>query len=305
MTTGVKDRAGNALAQARTWTFTTKAADPAPQQAIRINAGGAAQDVSGVVWSACSSTSNCSGYLTGGFPYGKANAITGVAAPANNALYQSGWTGRAESPGQILPSGAVAFAFDVPVGNGSYNVRLHFAELVHNGVGKRVFDVNVEGGAKELAGFDVFAEAGGMNRAIVREFPATVSDGKMDIDFIRQVENVRVSAIEILPVASPSPAPAASSLSLDASASTVKIGQATTLSGQLLAGARRRPARRSSWKASPTRRPPGPPCLMECSPPTPAAPSPSPAWRPPSTPTTASGSPATAGRGPPRAPSSG
>ena len=204
---------------------------PPTQQAVRIDAGGPGQTVGGVSWRACSSVGNCSGYLTGGFQYGTTNAITGVQAPANQALYQTEWTG-----GQTngVPAGATAFKFDVPVENGSYNVRLHFAELAQNGIGKRVFDVNVEGGAKELAGFDVFAEAGGMYRAIVREFPTTVTDGSATIEFIRQVENAKISGIEIIPIPDTSGQQAVqSTLSLDANRSTLTFGQTATLSGTL------------------------------------------------------------------------
>ena len=95
---------------------------------------------------------------------------------------------------------------DIPIQNGGYLVRLHFAEIAQNGAGKRLFDVNIEGGNKELANFDIFKEAGGMNRAIVREFDAQVTDGTMNIQFIRQLENAKISAIEILPVSGGTPA---------------------------------------------------------------------------------------------------
>ena len=85
--------------------------------------------------------------------------------------------------------------------NGTYQVRLHFAELNKNGAGLRVFDVNIEGGANELTSFDIWVQAAGINKAIVREFTTTVTDGTLTIQFIRQVENAKISGIEILPVA--------------------------------------------------------------------------------------------------------
>lgn len=250
VTTGVQDGAGNPLASTVVWSFTTRAA-PA-QQPVRINDGGPAQNVGGVEWLGCSSVAACNGYVSGGFPYTRANAVSGVAAPANQALYQSEWTGGFKEPsGRVVPAGQSAFKFDVPVQNGSYKVRLHFAEIYQNAVGRRVFDVNIEGGTKELTSFDVFAEAGGINRAIVREFPATVSDGVLTVDFIRQVENAKVSAVEILPVATPSPAPATGSISLNASATTPTFGQATTLSGQLTAGGKALAGRKVVLEAKP------------------------------------------------------
>ena len=143
---------------------------------LRINTGGPAQTVGGVTWSACTSLTACNGYVTGGFPFAQSPVptITGIVTPANQAIYQTEWTG-----GQTngVPAGGVAFTFGVPVTNGTYQVRLHFAELNKNGAGLRVFDVNIEGGANELTGFDICSQAAGINKAIVREFTTTVTDG--------------------------------------------------------------------------------------------------------------------------------
>jgi len=171
--------------------------------AVRINAGGGARTVGGVAWSGCTSTTTCGGWVSGGFRYAKSPtpAISGVTPPADAAIYQTEWTGGQTSG---IPAGAVAFRFSVPVSAGNYSVRLHFAENVQNAPGKRVFDVNLEGGAAELSGFDIFAAAGGMNKAIVREFPVTVNDGAVTIDFVRQIENAKISGIEVIPVPPPS-----------------------------------------------------------------------------------------------------
>jgi N-acetylneuraminic acid mutarotase len=166
--------------------------------AIRISAGGPPQTVNGVSWLGCQSVGSCQGYVTGGFAYGESDAISSPVAPANEAIYQREWTG-GQSNG--VPAGATAFAFAVPVPGGDYQVRLHFAELNKSAPGQRLFDVNLEGGAAELVNFDVFKEAGGAGRAIVRSFPVTVTDGRLNIDFVRRVENAKVSAIEILPLA--------------------------------------------------------------------------------------------------------
>ncbi len=163
---------------------------------IRINAGGPAQNVGGVLWRGCETTAACNGYVTGGFSYREADAITGVQAPANDALYQSEWTG-----GQTngVARGDTAFAFHIPVPNGRYDLRLHFTELNKTAAGQRLFDVNVEGGAAELTNLDVFADSGGQDRALVRTLPVTVTDGTLDVAFVRQVENAKVSALEVLP----------------------------------------------------------------------------------------------------------
>lgn len=175
---------------------------------IRINTGGAAQTVNGVSWSACTSLSACSGYVTGGYAYTQSPlpTISGPVAPANQAIYQSEWTG-GEKGVNPVPIGAPAFTFTIPVSNGTYQVRLHFAELNKTGAGQRVFDVNIEGGTTELTSFDVFVAAGGLHKAIVREFTATIADGNVTIAFIRQVENAKISAIEIIPLTSSTATP--------------------------------------------------------------------------------------------------
>lgn len=212
---------------------------PAAQAAtpIRINTGGAAQTVSGVSWSGCTSLSACGGYVSGGFPYTQSPlpTIGGVAAPANQAIYQTEWTG-GEKGANPVPVGATAFTFTIPVTNGSYNVRLHFTELNKTGAGQRVFDVNIEGGTSELTGFDVFVAAGGMHKAIVREFTTTIADGNVSIAFIRQVENAKISAIEILPLTSSAP-----------TATATRTATAST------ATATRTPSTPTSSPATPTR----------------------------------------------------
>jgi fibronectin type 3 domain-containing protein len=169
---------------------------PPARTTIRINAGGTAQTVGGTTWSACNTVAGCTvGRVSGGVAYSEADTVTGIPSGMSNALFQSEWTG-GQTTGAAI--GARAFGFDVAVPNGSYTVRLHFAELNKTAAGQRVFDVQVEG-ATVLASFDVFAAAGGIDRAVSRDVPVTVTDGNLDIDFLRRVENAKVSAIEIIP----------------------------------------------------------------------------------------------------------
>ncbi len=82
---------------------------PVPvQQAVRINTGGPAQTVGGTTWSACSSTTACSGWVSGGNAYSEADTVTGLPAGTNNTMFQSEWTGTATT-------GQRAFGFAVPV----------------------------------------------------------------------------------------------------------------------------------------------------------------------------------------------
>lgn len=84
--------------------------------------------------------------------------------------------------------------------NGSYQVKLHFAET-YSGItaaGQRVFDVNVEG--QLLSNFDIFASAGGRNSAVVKSFNVNVQDSYVDIGFVKKVQSPTIQAIEILKV---------------------------------------------------------------------------------------------------------
>ena len=186
------DRSGNESARSAP----VGAARPAaPQGAVRINAGGGALTVGTTTWSPCTARTACSGWVSGGFAYSENDTITALPAGTDQPLYRSEWTGGATDGTAV---GARAFGFDVPVTNGAYRVRLHFAELNKTAAGQRVFDVRLEG-ATVLSGFDVFAAAGGIDRAVVREFPVTITDGKVTLDFLRRVENAKISAIEIIP----------------------------------------------------------------------------------------------------------
>ena len=89
------------------------------------------------------------------------------------------------------------YRFDVP--NGRYLVRLHFAETYEGitGEGMRLFSVEAEG-KTVLKDLDVYKEAEGRNKAIVRTFVAEVSDGTLDITFVPNVQNPEVNGIEVL-----------------------------------------------------------------------------------------------------------
>jgi len=64
--------------------------------------------------------------------------------------------------------------------NGSYLVRLHFAETYG---ANRKFDITIEEGIV-LKDFNPLGVAGGRNKAFFREFTAEVEDGALDIGFV-------------------------------------------------------------------------------------------------------------------------
>ncbi len=87
-------------------------------------------------------------------------------------------------------------AYRIVASNGRYRVTLHFCEPHYNEAGKRVFGVKLEG-KQVIAGLDVFALVG-KNRAVVRTFDGVeVTDGAMDIDFMKEIEFPCIAAIEV------------------------------------------------------------------------------------------------------------
>ena len=94
---------------------------------------------------------------------------------------------------------ADSFSYEIPVSNGTYDVGIHFAEIHFKQVGDRVFDVFAEG-TSAAAGLDLIAEAGEPFQATTVVLPLVeVADGALNLDFIGQVNNATVSAIEVLP----------------------------------------------------------------------------------------------------------
>ena len=92
---------------------------------------------------------------------------------------------------------ALAYTFAVP--NGTYNVRLHFAEIYSGtkGAGLRVFDIDLES-LRACEDVDIFTQAGGGDKALELEKTVSVADGNLSIGFVRQVQNPKINAIEIL-----------------------------------------------------------------------------------------------------------
>lgn len=95
------------------------------------------------------------------------------------------------------------FSYEFPVkplpAGQTYTVRLHFAETSFKAAGGRRFQVEING-RPVLADFDVFKEAGGGNKALVREFPGLVptAENKIVIQFKRGAADYpEINAIEI------------------------------------------------------------------------------------------------------------
>jgi outer membrane protein assembly factor BamB len=82
-------------------------------------------------------------------------------------------------------------------GKARYTVRLAFSELDNDAPGKRVFDIKLQG--KVVAeGFDVFKEAGGKNRAIIKEFTGVNVDDTLTLEFVPRTTGSEPDKLPIL-----------------------------------------------------------------------------------------------------------
>jgi predicted alpha-1,2-mannosidase len=94
------------------------------------------------------------------------------------------------------------YTFPVPAGQ-HYLVRLHFAEIFGDGAGTRVENIYINR-RPVLTNFDVFVAAGGMNKALVKEFPDIRPNrsGSISIRIAAAPgspdQNAKISGIEIL-----------------------------------------------------------------------------------------------------------
>ncbi|EFH59155.1 leucine-rich repeat family protein [Arabidopsis lyrata subsp. lyrata] len=72
------------------------------------------------------------------------------------------------------------------LGEGNYTVNLHFAEIMfsennsYTSLGRRFFDIYVQG-KLEVKDFNIVDEAKGAGRAVVKKFPVTITNGKLEI----------------------------------------------------------------------------------------------------------------------------
>jgi ELWxxDGT repeat protein len=167
-------------------TKVTVTVNPAAVGSFRVNAGGNAfSTIDARPFTA-------DAYFSGGTV---STATTlGIGGTADDYLYQTGRHG-------------ASFTYNFPTGNGSYDVVLHFAETYFGntapgGMGSRKFHVNAEG-VRKLTDYDVFARAGGALKVAQETFRVTVSDGTLNLAFLKgTADNPAVKAIEVLPAGS-------------------------------------------------------------------------------------------------------
>lgn len=152
--------------------------------------------------------------FSGGGTSSSANTVSlaGVTNPAPESVYQTNRVG-------------ASFSYTIPnlTADASYTVRLHFAETYWTASGKRIFNVNINS-QQVLTNFDIFASAGGANKAVVEQFSGTASaSGTITIQFSSVVDQAQVNGIEVLASSSstPTPTPAAGGAQINAGGAAV------------------------------------------------------------------------------------
>ncbi len=147
--------------------------------ALSVNAGGPA-----------AGSFNSDGFFSGGRVRRVDSAVIDTSAlmpGAPHLLYKS------------ERNGDMTYTIPDLVPDGSYAVRLHFAEILLNGPGQRKFSVAINA-TRVLNDFDIVAAAGGANKAVVHQFAAVANTtGQIIIQFSAgSIHIPKVSAIEVL-----------------------------------------------------------------------------------------------------------
>ncbi len=143
---------------------------------FRVAAGESAPyyDASGNVWAA-------DYFSSGGMAAWTNTPVTGTSDPL---LYQTETVGS-------------SFSYNLPLLNGTYSLNLLFAETQGKTKGQCLFNVSANGKAL-LTGFDIYAAAGGANKAVVETFPVSVTNGHLSLTFTATTGQASVAAISVM-----------------------------------------------------------------------------------------------------------
>ncbi len=92
-----------------------------------------------------------------------------------------------------------SFSYTIPnrTAGSTQTVTLYFAETYLSGSGQRTFNVSING-STVLSNFDIYASAGGQNKAIARSFSTTANSSRqVVIQFSSVVQNPKVNGIAV------------------------------------------------------------------------------------------------------------
>ncbi len=93
--------------------------------------------------------------------------------------------------------GAMSYTIPNRTAGSTQTVTLYFAETYLTASGQRIFNVTING-TSVLSNFDIYASAGGQNKAIAKSFSTTAnSSGQVVIQFNTVTENPKVNGISV------------------------------------------------------------------------------------------------------------
>ena len=97
---------------------------------------------------------------------------------------------------------ATPWGYSIDVANGTYLVDLFYAEIYHGLVttgdpdDKRQFDVLIEGALVE-DDYDIIDDAGAAGTLATRSYTVEVTDGSLDVEFLKQVDQAKLSGLAV------------------------------------------------------------------------------------------------------------
>lgn len=99
------------------------------------------------------------------------------------------------------------WSYNIDVPDGNYLVDLYFAEIFHglqntaDPDDKRVFNLDIEGN-QVLTDYDIIDDAGAAATEVLKTFEVTVTDGQLNLDFIKIVDQAKLSGLVVWAVGS-------------------------------------------------------------------------------------------------------
>ena len=159
---------------------------PVRHMAINMGAPGDRRDDAGTLWAAYPHPPN-SPFQTYGLNFALNETFAGTPDYFCKSAEGAG-IANTEIP-WVFSSGCRGIAgFEVPLlkpdqGPGTYTVRLYFADTENTGPGRRVFSVKIQD-KKRLNNFDIIAEAGAPNTAVIKEFKGVKVETGLRVEFI-------------------------------------------------------------------------------------------------------------------------
>lgn len=161
---------------------------PVGPSILKINSGGDELTFDGEVFEEDK-------YFTGDVDWFVNHIVTEIAETEMDGLYLSFRSSAANID---------RFSYAIPVTNGTYTVKFHFAEIIWGALNdldypgedrRRIFGVDVEG-VNLIRNLDIYKEVGSTT-AITRMYDVEVSDGELTISLKASVDRPMLSALEI------------------------------------------------------------------------------------------------------------